>query len=338
MTAVSVIIPSYNSKKTIAALVESVRSQDAFGALDEVLVINDCATDNSAELAKQAGARVVSLDVNSGPSVARNRGVSEAKNDLLVFLDSDTWLEPGALARIKAYFARPDALPCLNGRCSDVPLRHDFGCTYKALVEYGWHEDYLRNPKPITCFNTRIGAMRRQAFLDSGGFDGRYRKAEVEDYEFSYRLIQHHPIDFDGGLMVRHDFPDFRGTLRVYWIRAVKWAELFYHRRTFDAAGTTAGNALGHFLGATFPLALLAGAIWQPLVWLGLALMAAFLWQERRLLALFWRKQSAGGFVSSLVLHLVYSYLIVAGVAWGLSKAQFSQSGKQPAETKASQP
>ncbi|MBF0166149.1 MAG: glycosyltransferase family 2 protein [Alphaproteobacteria bacterium] len=330
---VSIIIPCYNSAKTITALVRSVLEQRAYAPDDELLVIDDCSTDESSALATEAGARVITMERNGGPSLARNRGVAEAKHDLLVFLDSDTWLEPGALERIKSYFAKPDALMCLNGRCSDIPLRNAFGCGYKALVEYCWHEDYLRDPKPITCFNTRIGAMRRQAFQDSGGFDGRYKKAEVEDYEFSYRLIRHHPIAFDGGLMVRHDFPDFRGILKVYWIRAVKWAELFYDRRAFDGAGTTANTALAHLLGAAFPLFLLGGLVWAWLSYLGLLLMLTFFWHERRLFKLFWQKLGFFGLLSGVAQHLLYSYVILAGVAYGLLKAMKTKLGKLRGQT-----
>ena len=77
MPAISVLIPCFNGARTIQALVRSVIGDNAFVAGDEVVVVDDCSTDESALLAAGAGARVVTLERNSGPAIARNRAVCE---------------------------------------------------------------------------------------------------------------------------------------------------------------------------------------------------------------------------------------------------------------------
>jgi glycosyltransferase involved in cell wall biosynthesis len=321
MAPISVLIPCYNSAETIGALVTSIVTDPAFGDGDELIVVDDRSTDGSADRAAAAGARVVCLAENSGPSVARNRAVAEAANDIIVFFDSDTMVEPGSLAAVKAHFAKPGAAPCVNGICSPVPLRESPGCWYKALVEYSWVLAWLQKPVPLTCFNTRAGAMYKSIFERAGGFDGRYRRAEVEDYEFSYRLPPDARIVLDEHIMVRHDFPDIRKTMRVYFDRSAKWALLFASRRRFDGGGTSAGNGLGHLIGAAI-LPLLA---LTPLHWGGAAVaavaLAVFLWSYRLFFDLAARKKGTGFALLALGLHILYSHIIVAGAVAGLWQA-----------------
>jgi len=95
---VSVIIPTYNRVGLLGRAVDSVLVQQypAF----ELLVVDDGSTDSTPELLAGYGAaiRVISQP-NRGASAARNTGISEARHDLLAFLDSDDQFAPGKLAR-----------------------------------------------------------------------------------------------------------------------------------------------------------------------------------------------------------------------------------------------
>ena len=91
---ISVIIPLYNKEKTIVHTLSTVMSQTY--KCFEVIVVNDGSSDDSVQLINDnfsdSRIRIISQE-NSGVSVARNKGVEEAKGDWIAFLDADDeWL------------------------------------------------------------------------------------------------------------------------------------------------------------------------------------------------------------------------------------------------------
>lgn len=99
--AVSVIIPMYQSEKTIANTLNSINAQ-SFRDF-EVVVINDGSSDRSEEIAlsyREAFPLTYSKSDNRGRSHARNIGISLAQGDYLMFLDSDDILYPHALQEL----------------------------------------------------------------------------------------------------------------------------------------------------------------------------------------------------------------------------------------------
>ncbi|MCD5406982.1 MAG: glycosyltransferase family 2 protein [Desulfotomaculum sp.] len=84
--SVSVIIPAYNESRYIRRTVTAVW---AIPEVNEVLVVDDGSTDDTALLATQAGARVIKLAQNSGKGGALTRGVAVSTGTVLLFLDGD---------------------------------------------------------------------------------------------------------------------------------------------------------------------------------------------------------------------------------------------------------
>ena len=102
---ISVVIPIFNRKDTIGRAIESCLAQ-TFGVF-EIVLVDDCSTDDLEAALKPFAdndrVRLVRQDVNQGVSAARNRGVREAKGELIAFLDSDDAWHP---AKIEAQLAR----------------------------------------------------------------------------------------------------------------------------------------------------------------------------------------------------------------------------------------
>lgn len=93
---VSIIVPVYNSAKTLKKCVESLIAQTYKDI--EVIIVNDGSTDNTARIAEQVARidkriRVITRE-NGGLSAARNTGIAVATGDILMFVDGDDYVEP----------------------------------------------------------------------------------------------------------------------------------------------------------------------------------------------------------------------------------------------------
>lgn len=97
MKKIGVIVPVYNSEKTILRLLDSILCQKYLKY--EVIIVNDGSTDNSRELIEtfindnQCGEQFKVFNVtNGGVSKARNIGLQKVKCDYVIFMDSDDWI------------------------------------------------------------------------------------------------------------------------------------------------------------------------------------------------------------------------------------------------------
>ncbi len=98
---VSVVVPARNATATISALFEAL-DQQVFAEPWEVVVVDDCSTDQTPDIAEAWGARVVRLESQSGPAAARNAGLAAARAPLVAFTDADCEPTPRWLAELAA--------------------------------------------------------------------------------------------------------------------------------------------------------------------------------------------------------------------------------------------
>ncbi|HRI70457.1 MAG TPA: glycosyltransferase family 2 protein [Polyangium sp.] len=89
---VSVILAAFNESGTIEQVVQGCREHTP--NLHEIIVVDDGSHDDTAQLAKKAGARVIRLSRNGGKGVAIRRGIADASGDVLLFMDADGQDEP----------------------------------------------------------------------------------------------------------------------------------------------------------------------------------------------------------------------------------------------------
>jgi glycosyltransferase involved in cell wall biosynthesis len=95
MLAVSVVITTYNRSRLLPRAIESAQSA---GTDLEVIVVDDCSSDDTPEVCAQiAGIRYVRLSANRGLANARNVGIAESAAEFIAFLDDDDLRLPGSL-------------------------------------------------------------------------------------------------------------------------------------------------------------------------------------------------------------------------------------------------
>ena len=101
---ISVIVPVYNTKDYLDACIGSIVSQTERDI--EIILVDDMSTDGSAALldeweSKDKRIVVIHKDINTGVSDSRNLALKRAEGEFIAFVDSDDWLEPDMLERMR---------------------------------------------------------------------------------------------------------------------------------------------------------------------------------------------------------------------------------------------
>lgn len=168
---VTFVIPVFNGAATIGEAVQSALA--CVPAAREVIVVDDGSTDASAAVAEAAGGRVI-RQANGGPAAARNTGIRAADTRWIALLDADDLAAPSRLSVLpEDGFADEPAL--LHGAIQGRKVG------WVGLVPF----DALWQRNRIV---TSTALLRRDAWVDVGGFDERRALIGVEDYHCWLRL------------------------------------------------------------------------------------------------------------------------------------------------------
>jgi len=192
MATVAAVIPHWNRRELLVALLESLRVQER--PFDEIIVADNGSSDDSAEAAERAGARVVRLGRNLGFAAAVNRGIEAAQTDWVAILNNDVTLEPdwlGALleaaSRENAWFAtgktlRTGAPGAIDGTFDEIS-RGACACRCGSGKPDGplWNQ-----PRPIRFAPMTAALFRRDLFREVGPLDESFG-SYLEDVEFGLR-------------------------------------------------------------------------------------------------------------------------------------------------------
>src|SRR6266478_140362 len=99
------LIDTYNHERFIEQAIVSVLEQDFPASETEILVVDDGSTDKTPELVRKFAPRVRLLrKINGGQASAFNAGISEARGEIVAFLDGDDWWAPGKLTAVTKAF------------------------------------------------------------------------------------------------------------------------------------------------------------------------------------------------------------------------------------------
>ena len=227
----SAVMPAYNAAHHLPQTLAPLLALLAEGAVDEVILVDDGSDDGTAELACALGARVLRSGQRAGPAAARNLAAQSAHGEVLWFVDADVAVRPDAAERLARHFLRAEVVAVFGSYC-DAPPGLGFFSQYKNLVHHFQHQ---RNGGRSSSFWTGCGAVRRQTFLDLGGFDAAlFACPSIEDVEFGFRLrLQGGHTELDPLLLCTHHKRwNLRQVLATDILhRALPWSRLIMTRR-----------------------------------------------------------------------------------------------------------
>jgi glycosyltransferase involved in cell wall biosynthesis len=183
---ISIIIPMYNSQKTIIQTLTGLQNQskDDF----EIIIVDDGSTDNSLsiinEFIKKSKQKIIVIkEKNSGPAMARNLGVDNSSGEIIIFLDSDcippeNWVEE---------MVKPLKGKIVGCNCGYVVKNKE--CLVARYVDYEIAKRHERlKVTSIDTIGTYSASFVKKVFLEVGGFDTKYRNASGEDFDFSFKV------------------------------------------------------------------------------------------------------------------------------------------------------
>jgi len=181
MPTISVIMPAYKAGKTIAASIRSVQAQSLQNW--ELIIVDDGSPDDTAqialELAKADDRICVAQRVNSGPSIARNRGVDLARADLIAFLDADDFWAPERLEGMVKLFQSDSTIGVAFSRTRFIDADTLKPGTLTPFIPH-LHADDLMAENAV-CSTSNI-VCRKALFLETGGFTPGLNYAEDQDW------------------------------------------------------------------------------------------------------------------------------------------------------------
>jgi glycosyltransferase involved in cell wall biosynthesis len=177
VTSVSVVIPAFNRSSTIEQAVASARAQTR--AAREIIVVDDASTDDTVELARRAGARVIRLENNAGCATARNAGIFAAEGDAIAWLDSDDFWEPNHIATVAGLL---DRYPEAAVASSAVRLVGTKSGVWMGRIPEGPPSNVFRKAFFDWLSVPSSTIIRRNALLEVGGW------AEDERYSSDFYL------------------------------------------------------------------------------------------------------------------------------------------------------
>ena len=323
---ISIIIPVYNAAQDVLALIEDIRATSLHDY--EILVVDDGSTDGTAAACRtKNGVRVVALDVNSGPARARNVGASQARGDILIFLDSDVVLAKDADV-LREMVAGLEAAPGADYvvTISDIQPLARSAVAYNYSVYHAYYMERLLGGKeeirgPLMFFTTRLGAIWKEKFRQSGGFCDSLWTVMNEDGEFGtrcyhlgYRAYCH------ADLVTSHRFSTGFGRLvRNYFLTAMVQAFISGKMDTSPDPSVAAPERFRRLLAA----ALMAA----PFLWLWLpvrrvfplvaAALVIFMASFGRINALVWRNVPLRFRFSWYLVYIAITPAILLGYLYG---------------------
>lgn len=201
---ISVIVPMYNSQRTIVRALNSIINQSFKDYIKEVIIVNDGSTDDSLKLVqdfcKSSTMKFTILNQsNQGVSSARNQGMNEAKGDWIALLDADDeWLPNKLEKQIEQLLNHPeiDFLGCsLVGENLKI-LTKRITKLYKADIK-----DICIKMFP----QTSTAIFKKKIFDEIGGYDINQKYAEDGNYFmkicalYNYYYLPMELVLYDGG-------------------------------------------------------------------------------------------------------------------------------------------
>jgi len=318
---VSVIIPNYQGGATIGKCLEAAFASRYRNF--EVIVVDDCSTDNSIDVIKRFPCKLVQLNTHSGAAQARNIGAAHSNGDILFFTDADCLVQKNTLSLVSTAISSAGPNTVVGGTYTRIPFDTSFFSLFQSVFVNYSETRKMEHPDYIA---THALAIDTRSFQKSGGFTEAFLPI-LEDVDFSHRVRQHgYRLVMNPAIKVQHIFGfslyrSLRNAIRksMYWtIYSINYGDVFVDSGTASAGLKT--NVVAWFAIVIF----LAGFLLtgnSVSILLASLMLAINLFVNRGLLVAFYRtKGFRFAFIATCYYLLLYPVAVGAGALAGLAR------------------
>ena len=285
--SVSFVVPAKNEEGNIVETMERFAHVEYPSAKIEVIAVDDGSTDGTLAAMKKAASRISSsvarvdvahFDVNRGKRYAMAEGVKRARGDIVIFVDSDSFVEPSSVRHLVKYFADP-RIGAVSGH-TDVYNRTENMLThmqalryYVAFKIYKAAESIFGN---VTCCPGCCSAYRRSYLMEfvDGWLHQTFFGRECtfgDDRSLTNFMIRKYLAAYSPDAKAYTVVPDtFDKYMRQQqrwkksWIRETAIAATFIWKKNLVAAVFFYSYVFLAFAG---PVVFLHALLWNPLVY-----------------------------------------------------------------------
>jgi cellulose synthase/poly-beta-1,6-N-acetylglucosamine synthase-like glycosyltransferase len=153
---VSIIIAAYNEENIICSRIYDINKQNFPNDKIEIFVVSDGSTDQTCSMLKELtipNLKIIELPLNQGKAVALNKGVHEAKGEIVVFTDARQTFAPNAIQNLCDSFSDPK-VGCVSG---ELMFLQDGESTIQAEMGAYWkYEKWIRKAESVS--GSTVGA------------------------------------------------------------------------------------------------------------------------------------------------------------------------------------
>jgi len=249
---VSIIIPSYNSEKTIRSCLDKI-SEESKKLKSEIIVVDDCSTDKTVEVIKTfENIKLIKLENNLGAGNARNKGAEAAIYENLCFIDSDINISEGSILNLIQRLKKDSS----TGSVAAIPdvtnlNKKSWSSNFVGLKScYGF--DDLKEEKEFSVCTSEFCVISKNLFFKIGKWKAFYA-AGGEEFDMGYKILK----------INKKNIKTISATYSGYWCsldvrfkriveRTTKYIPLFLEKKKFDTKGSFA--TLGQFFSTLITL------------------------------------------------------------------------------------
>ncbi len=187
--SISVLTPAYNEEESVEGTINAVLGSNY--PIKEMIIINDCSNDQTPEIVrrlmkKYKNLRLINNSSNLGKAGSLNRGIKEARGELIAIIDSDSYPDKDSIKKMVGFFdySNTGAVTCaILVREKNTFIRKLQSFEYSIIA---WTRKLLSYVDGVYATPGPLSIYRRKFLLDVKGFD---TNNLTEDIEITWRVV-----------------------------------------------------------------------------------------------------------------------------------------------------